>query len=358
VQARVLRLGARRDLQPAREMAGERARGPRLSAFIQRNNIITIPQHMKRNMNHNITLKLTTIMKKTPFFFLFVLLTFSVTAQENLFVVYSVKGSVSVIENKVETKAKIGTMLTGNSTLKLGAGSFATLLCNETRMFSLNKPGSFSTTSLKDSCKTNNSSVSANYMKYIWTELTKSKGTPEKNRKNFMANVGAVSRGINNVWIDPKLDTVCYVSGTVPLSWKSYTDAEEFEFKLYDLNGAVLLAKTVKKKHIDITELLKTIHPGNSYRWTATIKGEPDNEDKKFLRYYTKEEYAGFYNGIKKHDAAETEAEMNFRLGFVHEENHFLAEAYSNYMKATQLASDNPLYRYTFMSFKKDYEIK
>ena len=279
-------------------------------------------------------------------------------AQNNMFVVYSIKGTVSVIENKAETKAKIGTILDGDETIKVGPGSFATLICNETKAFSLNKAGNYSTASLKDSCKISGGSVSSNYMKYVWSEMTKSKGTPEKNRKNFMANVGAVSRGINNVWIDPRLDTINYVSGTVPLSWKSYTDAEEFEFKLYDDGGSnALMSKIVKKKHINISDILKTIQPGKSYKWTAMIKGEPDNEDKKYLHYVPKDEYARFYNSIKN-EATETEAEKNFRLGFILEENHYLAEAFNHYMKATQLDPANSLYRFTFMSFKKDYEIK
>ena len=280
------------------------------------------------------------------------------SAQNNMYVVYSIKGTVSVIENKAETKAKIGTILDGDETIKVGPGSFATLICNETKAFSLSKAGNYTTASLNDSCKASSGSVSSNYMKYVWSEMTKSKGSPEKNRKNFMANVGAVSRGINNVWIDPKLDTINYVSGTVPLSWKSYTDADEFEFKLYDDGGSnVLITKSVKKKHVDISDILKTIQPGKSYKWTAMIKGEPDNEDKKYLHYVPKEEYTSFYNSIKN-EATESEAAKNFRLGFILEENHYLAEAYNHYMKATQLDPTNSLYRFTFMSFKKDYEIK
>jgi hypothetical protein len=277
-----------------------------------------------------------------------------------MFVIYSIKGNVSVIENKVETKAKIGTLITGDATIKVAAGSFATLLCNETRMFSLNKSGNYSTGSLRDSCKANKSSVSANYMKYIWTELTKSKGAPEKNRKYYMSNLGAVSRGdINNVWVDPRLDTVNYVSGTIPLSWISYAGSEEFDFRMYDESKEKLVfSKTVKKKHIDVSDLLKSIQPGKIYYWAASVKDEDENKDKKFFHYVTKEEYNAFYNSVKRQDAAESEAEASFRLGFVLEENHFLAEAYNHYLKATQLAPENSLYRFTFMSFKKDYEIK
>ena len=299
-------------------------------------------------------------MKKLIYFLIVACLPFFINAQENLFVVYSVKGNVSVVDNKVETKAKIGTIVNGNSSIKLGAGSFATLLCNETRMFSLSKAGTYTTASLKDSCKTNTSSVSSNYMKYVWSELTKSKGSPEKNRKNYMSNVGAVGRGdINNVWVDPRLDSINYVSGTIPLSWKAYTEAEEFEFRLYDDSKIkVLFSKNVKKKHVDISEILKLLQPGKIYYWNATIKGEPENTARQYLRYVPKEEYVSFFNSVKSHDAAESDAEMNFRLGFVLEENHYLAEAFNHYLKATQLDATNSLYRFTFMSFKKDFEIK
>src|SRR4026207_1342584 len=88
---------------------------------------------------HMNTIKQKLIMKKISYIFIVMFSPFVLFAQENMFVVYSVKGSVSVVENKTETKAKIGTILTDNSSIKIGPGSFATLLCNETRMFSLNK---------------------------------------------------------------------------------------------------------------------------------------------------------------------------------------------------------------------------
>jgi hypothetical protein len=299
-------------------------------------------------------------MKKVFYLFLIFALSITASAQDDMFVLYSMKGNVSVVSNKVESKAKIGTILKDDAIIKVPQGSFATLICNETRMFSLTKSGNYAISNLKDSCKENKSSFSANYVKYMWSEFTKEHGTPEKNRKNYMANVGAVGRGdINNVWVDPRLDSVNYVSGTIPLSWKAYTEAEEFDFKLYDDSKTkVLLAKTVKKKHVDISELLKLIQPGKVYYWSATVKGEPENQDRKYLHYITKDNYVSFYNSVKQHDAAETDAEMNFRLGFVLEENHYIAEAFNHYMKATQFDPTNSLYRFTFMSFKKDFEIK
>ena len=300
-------------------------------------------------------------MKKTLFAFAVTLFCFNSFAQENQFVVYSVKGTVGVVENNVETKAKIGRMLTAASTIKLGPSSFATIICNENRMFTIKKNGTYNTSSFKDSCKgTNTGSLSANYLKYVWNEMTKSKGSPEKNRKNYMSNVGAVSRDVSNVWIDPKLDTVNYVSGTIPLSWKAFSDAEEFDFKLFNPTDSEtpILIKTVKKKHINIKEILSTIKVGKSYLWTAMVKDE-ENNVRKYLKYWTKEDYAAYYKSlIPAEGISETEAEKNFRVGFLLEEGHFLAEAQAHYLKATQLDPSNYIYRSVFMAFKKDYEIK
>src|ERR1700752_1793607 len=101
------------------------------------------------NMN---TLHLNTIKQKLNmkqlFIIAFLFFAVGINAQNNMFVVYSIKGNVSVVENKTETKAKIGTILDGDETIKVGAGSFATLICNETRAFSLSKAGNYSTASL------------------------------------------------------------------------------------------------------------------------------------------------------------------------------------------------------------------
>lgn len=289
------------------------------------------------------------------------LFTLTATAQNDMYVVYSIKGTVTIVENKAETKAKIGTILDGDETIKVGAGSFATLICNETKAFSLNKPGNYATASLKDSCKISGGSLSSNYLKYVWSEMTKSKGTPEKNRKNYMANVGAVSRGddLNNVWVDERLRMVNYVSGTIPLSWKCFVETEEFEFRLYDESKTkVIYPKDVKKKHVNISDILKLMQPGKTYYWNATVKGEPENSARYALHYSTKDEFQAFLNTVKNAEGAESDAEMNFRLGFVLEENHYIAEAYNYYLKATQLDATNSFYRNTFMSFKKDFEIK
>ena len=298
-------------------------------------------------------------MKKFYFGILFCLLGSVVSAQSD-FLLYSFKGNVSVVENGAETKAKVGRMLNSAATLKVPAGGTVTLICNESAMFSISKTGSYPLSKFGDSCKVSSSSVSANYVKYVWASMTKSAGSPGSNRKAYMNTVGAVSRNVNNIWIDPKLDTVNYSSGDFPLSWKCYSDAKEFEVMLFTKDNleTPFYSTFVTKLKIPIPDLIGKIKPGNTYYWNAAVKGEA-NDDLKVLNYVTKETFDAVLQNIKAQGGSfEAPAEQAYRIGFMLEDAHYLSEAYQYYSKAAALDSNNVLYRSTLMSFKKDYEIK
>ena len=300
-------------------------------------------------------------MKKIKLLFLFCLASGFLYAQ-NSFLLYSFKGNVSVMENNAETKAKVGKLLSNNATIKVANGSAVTLICNEAAMFTFVKAGSYQLKQFGDSCKVSSSSVSANYVKYVWASMTKSTGSPGSNRKAYMSTVGAVSRSINNVWIDPRLDTVNYCSGDFPLSWKSYTDAKEFEVFLYNKNdiSTPFYSVFTTKMKIPIPELVvaNKIKTGNSYYWTAAIKGE-EIEEIKVLNYVSKDDFDKMLAKLKSTGTSfEAPAEQAYRLGFMLEDAHYLSEAYQQYNKAASLDTGNVLYRSTLMSFKKDYEIK
>jgi len=299
-------------------------------------------------------------MKKLIFIFCLFGAAIPSLSQDNSFLLYSFKGNVTVVENKIESAAKVGRILTSNATLKLPTGAVATLICNESAMFTITKKGSFALNQFGDSCMVKGGSVSSNYVKYVWAQMTKSSGSPGSNRKAFMNNVGAVTRSVNNIWIDPRLDTMNYVSGDFPLSWKSYAEAEDFEFFLYKSNdGSPAFYKTsVDKLKIPISKIAGQMSQGNTYYWTAAVKGE-ENEEIKTLNYVTKETYETLLKEIKAAVGAyESEAEQAYRIAFMLEDLHYLSQAYDHYVKAAKLAPTNPLYRSTLMSFKKDYEIK
>lgn len=300
-------------------------------------------------------------MKKLQFLILLSSLTMAASAQ-NEFLLYSFKGNVSVVESNVESKAKVGKPLAASATVKVAAGGTVTLICNEAAMFTITKAGSYPLSKFGDSCRISSNSVSANYVKYVWAQMTKPSGSAGSNRKAYMNTVGAVSRSINNVWIDPRLDTLNFSGGATefPLSWKSYADAKDFDFSLYssDNISTPIHTTSVNKLKIAISDFSGKMKQGNSYFWTAAVKGE-ENDELKILNYVTKETFNTVLETIKKQGAAfEAPAEQAYRIAFMLEDAHYLAEAYQYYTKAATLDPANVLYRSTLMSFKKDYEIK
>ena len=262
----------------------------------------------------------------------------------------------------MESKAKVGKPLNAAATVKVATGGAVTLICNEAAMFTLTKAGTYLLSRFGDSCIVSSNSVSANYVKYVWASMTKTSGSSGSNRKAYMNTVGAVSRNMNNVWIDNRLDTVNYsgVSNEFPLSWKSYADAKDFEFSLYsDDNISTPIHSTfLSKLKIPIKDFTNKMKQGKSYFWTASIKGE-ENDELKLLNYVSKSTFDAVLETIKKQGASfEAPAEQAYRIAFMLEDAHYLAEAYQYYSKAATLDIENVLYRTTLMSFKKDYEIK
>jgi hypothetical protein len=298
-------------------------------------------------------------MKKFQLFFILFLAAATVNAQSS-FLLYSFKGNVAVVENNTESKAKVGKTMTSASSIKVGPASAVTLICNEAAMFTITKAGTYRLTSFGDSCKVNSGSVSANYVKYVWAQMTKPSGSAGSNRKAYMNNVGAVTRSINNIWVDPRLDTLNYSSGDFPLSWKSYSEAKDYDFRLYKADNIAepFYNTSVGKLKIPITSFASKMKAGESYLWISAVKGE-ENDERKILNYITKEAFAQVLENMKNQAAAfEAPAEQAYRLGFMLEDAHYLSEAYQYYTKAAALDNNNVLYRSTLMSFKKDYEIK
>ena len=300
-------------------------------------------------------------MKKLQFLVLLFALSGAVVAQSNNFLVYSIKGNVTVVDNNTETPAKIGKILTGTATLKLASGAMVTLICNEAAMFTFGKSGNYPLNKFGDSCRVTSSSMGSNYVKYVWAQMTShGEGSPGSNRKAFMNTVGAVSRSINNIWIDPRLDTINYSNGEFPLSWKSYAEAKTYDFSLYNSDNISepFFKKEVSKLKIPITDFTARMVPGKSYFWTTAITGE-ENDELKVFNYIAKADYDKMVAKLIKMGASfEAPAEQAYRLGFMLEDAHYLSEAYQYYTKAAALDSTNVLYRSTLMSFKKDYEIK
>lgn len=284
---------------------------------------------------------------------------FMLKAQES-FLVYSVKGAVTITEKDKTTKAKIGNLLGSGARITVPANAAVTFICNQTGLFTLDKAGNHALADYKGQCENKSASVSSNYLKYVWTQLTQKPGTPEKNRKQFMNNVGAVSRNINNVWIDPRLDTFYYTAGSFPLTWKSYAEADEYEFMLYDApkGGAPLFTVTTKNQYLNVKDISNQLQADKPYYWTAAIKGQ-QNEERKMMKLWNKEDYQKLLKTFADSGSVyEQEVAKLFREAFLLEQAHFLADAYTYYKKAASLQPDVELYALTLKAFKKDYGLE
>ncbi|MBY0476199.1 MAG: hypothetical protein K2Q24_01000 [Chitinophagaceae bacterium] len=298
-------------------------------------------------------------MKRIQTLLVFLFISTGLLAQKpNSFLIYSVKGTVTVSEDDKSSKAQIGKLLNDRSKIIVGQNSLVSIICNENSLFSVVKPGTYNMTQFKDSCLVNKSSITSNYLKFIWNQLTTPKGSPEKNRKSYMNNLGAVSRTNISIWVDSRLDTINYYNGEFPISWKCYSDVTEFDFQLLDDTKPVFQKNIKGATFINIPDFSDKLKINQPYTWTLKAKDE-ENTETRILIKWDKPSYEKLVNRfIAAKNSPETEAEESFRLGFLLESARFYSEAYQYYKKASQLSPDMELYQKTLDAFKKDYHIE
>lgn len=129
-----------------------------------------------------------------------------VYANDISFIVYHVKGSITKTNSKQILKK--GDQLFLKDVLILKDASSLVLICNNYKIIQINKKGNYSISSLILQCSKINVSYSSSYFKYVWNELTHTKGKLEKKPGDFMKNVGAVSRGCTDVAYGMNIDTI------------------------------------------------------------------------------------------------------------------------------------------------------
>jgi hypothetical protein len=299
--------------------------------------------------------------KKTQLVILFCLLAASISAQDSL-VVYSTKGKVSIVEKNKSFLVKTAKVISSTSSITIPEEAGITLICEEGGFYSLSQPGIHSLHKIKDSCHKSNSRVLNNFLQYLWVQATRKPADPGKYRKDYLDNAGAISRDIFDIWVSRAFDTLNYsgVGGAFPIYWKSYKDAKQFIFSLYDSGNTErpFYRTSVSDLKIPLVDLASQIKPSNTYYWSVSIGGEYD-DPLYVLNYVTKEIFNSVLANISEQKpAVEGPAEEAFRIAFMLENAHYLAEAHQYYTKAASLDAENTLYRSALLSFRKDYEIK
>lgn len=307
-------------------------------------------------------------MKKNSFLFVFLLLAVSSEAQRgDELLVYSVKGKVTAIYKKKETQVKIGKVLVPGCVIKTEKDAKLTMLCTKGKPISLAKQGSFPVTRWKDSCKTTTASITSNYFKYIWDQLYSY--SPEHKEQMRRRNDMAVARGEPSAGIKPKkftklefskgMDTVNYDGSPFRLSWSGSGYKGYYHFTLYDEKAAkILYQDSLKRNFIAIDSFRHLLTEGESYRWTIAAYGVPVSK-KRVLNYVSHQQTESETGQLLKPlPFPEDSATTSFRVAYILERMHFLAEAYNWYTKANEQNPDMELYRDQLIRFRNEFWIR
>ena len=264
------------------------------------------------------------------------------------FVVYQSKGMVAKTSSKGLLKK--GDKIYLHEMLVLGDQSNVILICSNYKIIQITKKGNYAVKSLVSQCSKNASSYTSSYFKYVWAQLTHPHGSPDKDPEAYMQNVGAVSRGCSMVSTNIKLDTLNYLSGTLPLYWHSaYKNPE---LRIYDVpmdGGALIKTTLTKEQPVQPAEVFKSLLPGEYY-WQIT-EADGSSCERNYLKIWSVAEYKKQISQILLMVPQTSAAETAFIKGFIMQENHFIAEALKYYRQAAIVNPGNSLYKKTLAKF-------
>lgn len=299
-----------------------------------------------------------------------VILTFIATAQQgNELIVYAIKGNATVINNREETPAKIGRVLKQNMSLKVEEGARLTLICRQGKALSVAKAGLIPLSYWKDSCRADYNSITSNYLQYVWSELYhRSKEYREEAEK--YGTLG-VTRGDGKddgmdyppgmVFIEfpTGLDTLAYVSGDFPLTWRADDFRGHYQFQLYTAKTRQLIFKdSVRTDNIAINRFNKKLKPGTRYAWTITAPAKTGVIRRRIIDCVPAERLTAFIDSVQKSVGfEETAAALFFRTAYFLEKKHFLVQAHQYYQKAAGAEPDNDWYQEKLHDFRFQYRL-
>lgn len=295
--------------------------------------------------------------------------------QPNDLLVYSVKGKVLVMRAADSSKAlpvKIGSVLHNGDRINTEKNATLTMLCNQGKTIVLNKEGNFAVKKWKDSCKTQQNSLSSSYFRFIWGQMYSY--SPENIAAHHPKSDLAVVRGEQpddmvtagtkpaTLSFSKGMDTVVYFNqlDNFPLSWTAGNYSGKFIFRLYNEKGTKLLYKdTLRTSFIPIGRFLDKMMPGKNYRWSVSMKkGNPSK--KRVLKYKAgTAEAEKFIAGLRLPDGVEEDsATASFRVAYMLEQRHYLEPALLWYERANAAAPDNELFRDQLTRFRNEFWIR
>lgn len=268
-------------------------------------------------------------------------------SQDIGFLVYYTKGGVT---NAKRAALKKGDKLYSADRITVPQGAQVVLLCKNYNTLKLATKGSFAVKELMQTCTKTKPSFSSSYFQYVWDELTHPHGSPEKDPSQYMRNSGAVSRGCPVLELQLPIDTLVYASGSLPIYYKTSLQSPVFSVYAEADGGDALYSFPLENKPVQIEQVKRQLQKPGLYYWQIT-SSDGEGCERSVLEVLSKTEMAAKTKKLLKDVLLTTPAETAFAKGFVLEENHFFAEAFTYYKLAYQLNPKNEIYKTSYARY-------
>ncbi len=294
---------------------------------------------------------------KKPFFIVILLLYLGAlsTRAQTKFLAYKVNGKATYALKNRQYALKAGKTLPESATVIVPEGASVLMICEQaSKPLTLSK-GSHRLVNYRNGCDANDQSITANYLKYVWWQMTNPNSTTKDEKARNKSTSGAVSRGCPGVDFFVA-DTVNYYRENFILSWKVYAPGSRADFMLYESAGSPipLLSLPMKQGYLFLDSIKIWLDPGNGYYWTINLDGHQVCE-RKLIQVWEAENFEETLAEFQKALITETdEAENNYQMGFILEQNGFMGEAYSYYKKAYEARPDDERFKKTIKRFRED----
>jgi hypothetical protein len=271
------------------------------------------------------------------------------------------------MENNTESKLKIGRVLKPTAVIKTAKESKLTMVCKQGKPISVLQEGVYPVTNWKDSCKTDQVSMTTNYFQYIWRQLyfRSPEGQEELKKDGAIATVreGAPLRSEGEdikdvrIFFNTSLDTVNYTEGDFPLTWFTPGYDGKFLFQIFRTrDGKLIFKDSVSDNMILISKFAKYLQPGKSYRWLIGTKGVSIRKPR-VINCVKPVILKKYIDDIDSLNMPEDPAAVYFRIGYMLEKKHYYAQVLDYYVKAVMLDRETEIYYDKLIEFCREFRL-
>lgn len=211
------------------------------------------------------------------------LFSLSATAQDSLYV-YKTKGIVLQGKLNDRTRLQKGTLILPTTRIELQAQASLEAINKKGDLFSTADPGVYSQAMLlKRKSKIYPQNLTANYFKYIWSELVSAQKAPTQ--------LGGVFRG-NSLMQFPK-DSTQITSSHIELRWELESSTDDYFVFIRETGSEDYLKMETNGDRLVLYEN-PFFEAGKSYEWAVTTEAFPNLNNLQFFRFsiITKQQYA------------------------------------------------------------------